>query len=131
MEILLAIHQGVGNMVWMFFLALGAWGLFRAIRGEGVDGNYIGAAYIGQGLFILQGILVAVLWFNGFNESLARPAIYALYIIFDLIFLPFIYFTVLQGDSSNRGQWVLAFATLFLFGMSLRLIAIGNEVPIA
>ena len=129
MEILIVLLEGISRMVWMFFLALGAWGLFRAIRGEGIDGNYIGAAYIGQGLFLLQGIIVALLWFNGFGQTMARPAIYVLYIIFDLIFLPFIYFTVLQGDSSNRGQWVLSFATLFLFGMSLRLIAIGNEIP--
>ncbi len=130
MQIITVLHEGIANMVWMFFLVLGAWGLFRAIRGEGIDGNYIGAVYIGQGLFVLQGIIGAILWFNGLDVALARPGIHVLYGIFVLIFLPFIYFTVLQGDSSNRGQWVMAFATLFLFGVSLRLIFTGGELPI-
>ena len=92
MQIITVLHEGIANMVWMFFLVLGAWGLFRAIRGEGIDGNYIGAVYIGQGLFVAQGIIGAILWFNGLDVALARPGIHALYGIFVLIFLPFIYF---------------------------------------
>lgn len=120
------LHDGVANMSWMFFLALGLWGLLRAIRGQGVDGSYLGAAAIGQGLYIVQGILGLLLVFF-FDVTFLRPGIYVLYLIFVMIFLPFIYFAVLQGDDSNRGQWVLTFASLFLFGVSLRLIGLVNE----
>lgn len=120
------LHDGVANMSWMFFLLLGLWGLLRAIRGEGVDGSYLGAAAIGQGLYIVQGILGLLLVFF-FDVTFLRPGIYVLYLIFVMIFLPFIYFAVLQGDDSNRGQWVLTFASLFLFGVSLRLIGLVNE----
>lgn len=130
MQFVTILHEGIANMTWIFFLVLGLWGLFRAIRGEGVDGSYLGAAAIGQGLFVLQTIIGAILWGYGLEVSLARPGIHALYGIFVLIFLPFIYYTVLRGDDSNRGQWVLAFATLFLFGVSLRLIFTGSELPL-
>ncbi len=43
-----------------------------------------------------------------------------------MVFLPFIYLSVLRGDDTNRAQWVLAFTTLFLFGIALR--AIGTAV---
>lgn len=128
MQLVTILHQGIANMTWMFFLILGAWGLYRAIRGETLDGGYLGAVIIGQVLFVLQAILGGILWFNNLDIALARPGIHALYGIFVLIFLPFIYFAVLQGDDSNRGQWVMAFATLFLFGVALRLIFTGTEV---
>lgn len=123
------LHDGVADMSWMFFLVLGLWGLYRGIRGESVDGSYLGAAAIGQGLFIIQGILGLLAVFV-FDVTFFRTGIYVLYLIFVMIFLPFIYFTVLEGDDSNRGQWVLAFASLFLFGVSLRLVGLINEAAL-
>lgn len=128
MQIITTLHQGISNMAWMYFLLIGVWGLYRAIRGLGADGNYLGAAALGQLLFVAQAVTGGFLWFNGLSVALARPGIHLLYGIFVLLFLPFMYYTVLKGDDSNRGQWVLAFTTLFLFGVSLRLISTGIEL---
>jgi uncharacterized membrane protein len=125
MGFVIVLHQGLSNMAWMFFLAIGLWGLVRAIRGQAVDGSYLGAVAIGQGLFLLQVIIGIVLWINGRLPDLARPEVHVLYGAFVIVFLPFIYFTALRGDDSNRGQWVLAFSNLFLFGIALRLITTG------
>ncbi len=114
------IHSGLSNATWIFFLVLGLWGLVRAIRGQGVDGNYLGTMAIGEGLYILQGILGTILWFGGLSGTLSRPSIHLLYGVFAIVFLPFVYFSWLHGDDSNRGQWVLALSTLFLFGIALR-----------
>jgi hypothetical protein len=119
------LHQGLGNTTWMFFLALGLWGLYRAIRGQSVDSSYLGAAAIGQLLFVVQVIVGGILWLNGRSTTMVRPDVHALYGGFVLVFLPFIYVVTLRGDTSNRGQWVLAFSTLFLFGVALRLITTG------
>jgi uncharacterized membrane protein len=119
------LHEGLSNMAWMFFLAIGLWGLVRAIRGQAVDGSYLGAVAIGQGLFLLQVVIGVILWVNGRLSALARPEVHVLYGAFVIVFLPFIYFTALRGDDSNRGQWVLAFSNLFLFGIALRLITTG------
>jgi uncharacterized membrane protein len=125
MEFVIVLHGGLSNMTWMFFLLLGLWGLVRAIRGRAVDGSYMGAMVIGQGLFWLQGIIGVVLWINGRLSGLLRSEVHILYGAFVIIFLPFIYFTTLRGDDSNRGQWVLAFSNLFLFGVTMRLIETG------
>lgn len=125
MATLLGIHGVLSNTTWLFFLVIGLWGLYRAIRGQSVNGNYLGAAFIGQSLFVLQAVLGAILWIGGGNASLQRPGIHLLYGVFALVFLPFIYISVLRGDDTNRAQWVLAFTTLFLFGIALRLITTG------
>ncbi|MCA9969194.1 MAG: hypothetical protein KC425_03210 [Anaerolineales bacterium] len=118
------IHQLLSNTIWLFFLIVGIWGLYRAIRGEAVDGNYLGSVAIGQILYFVQAILGILLYFF----AQARPAsgfMHWLYGTFSLIFIPFVYFVWLQSDDSNRAQWVLSFATLFMFGIALRSITTG------
>jgi hypothetical protein len=63
---------------------------------------------------------------GGGNLALARSGVHLLYGVFALVFLPFIYLSVLRGDDTNRAQWVLAFTTLFMFGIALR--SIGTAV---
>lgn len=123
MTTLAAIHGALSNTAWIFFLVLGLWGLFRAIRGRSVDGSYLGAVFIGQLIFVAQAVLGAILWIGGGSASMQRPGIHLLYGVFALVFLPFIYLSVLRGDDTNRAQWVLAFTTLFLFGIALRSIS--------
>jgi hypothetical protein len=125
MTIVAEIHRVLANTVWLFWLALGLWGLYRAVRGQGVDGSFVGAAAIGQGLFVLQAILGFILWFAGLDVMLQRPGIHLLYGVFSVVFPPFIYFVVLRDDDTNRAQWVLAFTALFMFGITLRSIATG------
>lgn len=117
------IHRGVSTAITMYFLILGIWGLIRAIRGQSVDGNYLGALVIIEILIIVQGVLGTVLWVAGNDANVVRFEIHLLYGVFGIIFLPFVYMVMLRGDTSNRGQWVLSFTTLFLFGIALRAIA--------
>lgn len=122
MSTLVTIHGALANTTWLFFLALGLWGLYRAIRGQAVNGSYLGAVAVGQILFTAQAVLGTILWLQGGDANLARSGIHLLYGVFALVFIPFIYLSVLRGDDTNRGQWVLAFATLFMFGIALRAI---------
>jgi hypothetical protein len=123
METIITIHGALSNTAWLFFLALGLWGLFRAIRGQSMGGSYLGAAFIGQMIFVMQAILGTVIWLGSGSGGMQRPGIHLLYGVFALVFLPFIYLSVLRGDDSNRAQWVMAFTTLFLFGIALRAIS--------
>ena len=123
MSTLIAIHSALSNTAWLFFLILGLWGLFRAIRGQSVNGNYLGAAFIGQMIFIVQAVLGTTLSIGGGLGDIGRPEIHVLYGVFALVFLPFVYVSLLRGDDTNRAQWVLAFTTLFLFGIALRSIS--------
>lgn len=123
MATVLTIHRALANTTWLFFLILGLWGLLRAARGRGVDANYLGAAFIGQMLFVVENVLGAAIWIGNRGLDMDRPEIHILYGVFALIFLPFVYVSVLRGDNTNRAQWVLAFTTLFLFGIALRSIS--------
>jgi heme A synthase len=126
MGIVVVVHSTLSNTVWLFFLALGLWGIYRAVRGQAVDGSYLGALAIGQALYIIQGILGGLLWLNGFLPNVGNPTMHILYGAFALVFLPFVYFVWLKGDDdSPQAQWVLALTTLFLFGVALRAIAVG------
>ena len=120
MEVVLTLHRGFTNMVTLYFLFMGVWGLFRAFRGQEVAGNYFGALIIGQVLLVLQIIIGGILYFDGRSATMTRPDVHFLYGAFVLIFLPFIYVAVLKGDDSNRGMWVWGFVCLFLFFMSYR-----------
>ncbi len=120
MGFVVLIHNQLSQMIWIYFLILGLWGLFRAVRKLAVDGNYMGALVIGQVLYVAQGVLGGLLWLNGNMAVVARPFMHILYGSFALVFLPFVFMVWLRGDDSNRGQWVLALTVLFLFGIALR-----------
>jgi len=123
MDTLILIHSRFSQTIVLYFLFLGIWGLYRAIRRYGVDGSYLGALVIGQVLYWLQGGMGAVLWAGGFIRDVARPEMHILYGAFALVFLPFVFLVGLKGDDSNRAQWVLALTTLFLFGVAERAIS--------
>ncbi|MCB8945267.1 MAG: hypothetical protein H6658_16090 [Ardenticatenaceae bacterium] len=124
MGTVLFVHVRLSNTIWLYFLAVGVWGLWRAIRGQGIEASYLGALVIGEVLYALQGVLGIVLWAGGLL-TVARPFMHVLYGAFALVFMPFVYFVWLQSDDTNRGQWVMALVTLFLFGIALRAIGTG------
>lgn len=121
METISALHGVLSNTAWLFFLVLGIWGVFRALRRNGVDASYLGALVIGEGIFVVQAVLGAILWFAG-----ERPGrgVHLLYGVFALVALPGL-FAYLKGDDSNQAQWYYAVATLFLFGVAFRAIGTG------
>lgn len=122
MEVISEIHQALSNTIWLFYLALGLWGLFRAIRRQPVDGSYLGAMVVIQIVVLLQGVLGGILYLDGLRP--VRSGVHILYGVFSIVFLPGM-FAYLRGDDSNRAQWVYALATLFMFGVALRAISTG------
>jgi hypothetical protein len=124
METIVTIHGALSRTVTLFFLILGLWGLFRALRKNSVTGSYMGALVIGEGLFVLQAILGLILLIGG---SAPARTVHLLYGVFALVALPGL-FAYMKGDDSNRAQWMYAILTLFLFGVSLRAIGTGAGV---
>ncbi len=116
METIVTLHARLANTVWLFLLILGLWSLLRAIRRDGVSGNFLGALAIAEVLIVVQVILGSLLWLSGRGGNITTPAMHILYAAFSLVFLPFVFLYWLRGDDSNRAQWVLTFAILFQFG---------------
>lgn len=122
MSVILQIHGVVSNSAVLFFLLLGIWGLFRAIRRQGVDGSYMGALVIGELIFVAQAVMGIILAIGGGVPG--RGNFHYLYGAFALVALPGL-FAYLRGDDSNLAQWYYGLATLFLFGIALRAIGTG------
>lgn len=122
MDAVYALHRGFTNTAVLYFLILGVWGMYRAIRGRAVESNYLGALVIAQILLTVNVVLGGLLWLNGRNASMSRFDVHVLYGAFVLIFLPFVYAVLLRGDDSNRGQWVWGFVNLFMFLLMPRFI---------
>lgn len=116
MDVIVTVHARFANTVWLFLLILGLWSLWRAIRGQGVSGNFLGALAVGEIMIVVQAALGVLLWLSGHGINIGEPAIHYLYAAFSLVFLPFVFLYWLRGDDSNRAQWVLTFAVLFQFG---------------
>ena len=106
----------------MFYLIVGLWGLYRAIRRQPVNGSYLGALVVIQIVVVVQGLLGGYLHLQGGRPE--RSGIHILYGLFAIVFIPGM-FAYLRGDDSNRAQWVYALCTLFMVGVSLRAISTG------
>jgi hypothetical protein len=121
MSFIFDLHSVLSQTTMLFFLILGVWGIFRAIRKNMVDGSYMGALVIGEVLFVLQAVLGLILWLGG-----GRPGrtVHILYGVFALVALPGL-FAYLKGDDSNQAQWYYAILTFFLFGVALRAISVA------
>lgn len=118
MEIIQLLDDRLTFATQLFFFALGLWGFIRAVRGYSVDGNYIGALFVGEFLFVALVVLDVVLWFGGIVPE--RASLHYLYALFAVLLVPFIYASVLKGEDSNQAQWIYTFATFFLFGIAAR-----------
>jgi hypothetical protein len=113
------LHRVLSNTLWMFYLAIGLWGLYRAIRGMSVDGSFFGAVAVIQIVIVVQALLGGILYLGGARPG--RELVHYLYAAFGIVFLPGL-FAYLRGDTSNRAQWMFAFGALFMFGVILRII---------
>ena len=80
------IHGVLSNTAVLFFLLLGIWGVYRAIRRYSVDGSYLGALVIGELIFVLQAVLGIILAIGG--SSPGRGVIHYIYGAFALVALP-------------------------------------------
>lgn len=121
MDIVINLHRVLSNTTWLFFLLIGIWGMYRAIRSYGVDGSYLGAMAVGEILFVVQALLGVILLFGSASPG---RSVHLLYGVFAVVAMPGL-FAYLRGDDSNNAQWAYAIMTLFLFGVALRAIGTG------
>ena len=112
------LHIIFSRAIWMFYLVLGIWGLYRAVRQEVVGGDYLGAMAVIQLFVVIQSLVGLVLWVGGARPG--RVFDHLLYAAFAVVFLPGL-FAYQRGDDSNNAQWLFALACLFMFGVALRL----------
>jgi heme A synthase len=119
MNVVGELHRALANTIWMFYLFMGVWGIYRAIRREPVNGSYFGAIAVIQIVVVVQVLMGGVLYLSGLRPG--RELIHYLYGAFGVVFLPGL-FAYLKGDDTNSAQWLFALASLFMFGVIRRII---------
>ncbi len=122
MTLLSTIDGLLTTVIQTYFLLLGIYGVYRAIRGYALDGSYTAALLIGEGLFILSLLFDLILWIGDIRPE--RAGLHYLYAIFATLLMPFIYTSVIRGEESNASQWIFSFVSLFLWLLVDRLVVI-------
>ena len=115
-EIFVGLHRTMANMINLYPLIVGVWGLFNFFRKQPPDGNFSGAVAIGAGLFAVEGLVGLVLLLIGATPN---RSIHVLYGIAIVLVLPGI-FAFTRGSNSTRESLLYGLGMLFIWGMADR-----------
>jgi heme A synthase len=115
------LHVLIARAMVLYYLLLGLWGLFLAVRRGEFDSAYRGALLIGLGLGIVQVLAGLVLVVLGTRP---RDDLHYLYGLSVIVTLPLVH----QYLARRRLSAPLAYglASLFMMGLSLRGITTGG-----
>jgi hypothetical protein len=123
------IHAGLANTAVLFIGILGVWALLLRFRARPLDGAWYGAAMVGELLLIAQGVIGAMLYFQGFGVLLARPFLHILYGVVAVITLPAAYTYFGQLEDEKVKSVAMAVACIFLWGILQRANQVVYFVP--
>jgi len=114
------IHGRLANTAMIFIAVLGIWALILRIRSKPLDGNWYGAAIIGELLIIGQAIIGTWIYLQGLGAALPRPYLHILYGLVAVLSLPaaYGYFSLLEDENVQTVAMVLV--CFFLWGILLR-----------
>jgi len=114
------VHVLIARAMVLYYLLLGLWGLFLAVRRAEFDAAYRGALIIGVGLGVAQLLVGVVLFFLGTRP---RDDLHYLYGLSVIVALPLVH----QYLSGRRIRPTLAYGLgcLFMMGLALRGITTG------
>ena len=117
-SILAGVHGTLSNMIALYSLLVGIWGVINFLRRQPPDGNYNGALVIGVALFILQGLLGVILVLTG-----AQPAqgLHFLYGVTIVLTIPAI-FAFTRGSNTVRDSFLYGAGMIFIWGLAQRAV---------
>jgi len=84
------IHASLAQSATIFMGVLSVWTVYYAVRNKELDGNWYGAAVIGELLMLAQFSLGFYIYFTG-DHDLPRPFLHILYAVATVITLPAAY----------------------------------------
>ena len=129
MAALLQLHAGLANTAVLFIAAIGLWALALRFLSRPLNASWFGAAVVGELLLVAQGVIGAVLYFQGLNAALPRPFMHVLYGIVAIVTLPaaYSYFGNLEDDKVKT--LAMALTCAFLWGILLRATGVATSPP--
>lgn len=122
MEATASIHHTLYNMVSLYTLIVGVWGLVNYARHRAPDGNYNGALAVAVGLFVVEAVVGIILQFMGASPS---RSIHWLYGVTIVITIPAIFFFT-RGRNSARESFLYGIGMIFIWGLAERALETGR-----
>lgn len=116
------LHGRLALTAVFYTLVMAGWALVLALRGRGLDGNYLGAIVIGELLLVLQVLLGLFLMLRG--AGVERTWLHILYGALAALIWPFL-FTYTRRQPGRRESILFAAGSLFLWGLILRAAETG------
>jgi CDP-diglyceride synthetase len=112
----------MATTVMLFMVAVGLWGMFSFARGQVLSGSIAGALAIGQMLVMLQALLGAVLYLDGFRTT---TVVHYLYGITAVLVTPFVW-SYVKERHPRQALFFYSVTALFIAGLAIRGITTGS-----
>ena len=125
----LIMHSRLASSAAFFTFAMGVWGVMSFLRGQPLDGSYLGAVAIGEGLIVVEALLGA---FRMINTGIAPGRwVHFLYGTLAALVWPFLYTYIKQADAMEASEeldprvesLLFAAGSFFLWGLVMRAIS--------
>jgi heme A synthase len=113
---LVEAHRTLANMVAIYALLTGIWGVMTYLRRQPPDSNYNGALAIGVGLFIVEGLIGLILMLTGLQPARGLHFLYGVTI---MITIPGI-FAITRGSNTVRESMLYGAGMIFIWGLAQR-----------
>jgi hypothetical protein len=126
---LIEIHARLSTTATLFMAALALWALWLRIRTKPLDGNWLGAAVIGELVLVAQMAIGFYLYAQGNGAALPRPFLHILYGIVAVITLPAAYGYFNSLEDENVKTLAMAATCAFLWGIILRAAQVSQLAP--
>jgi heme A synthase len=115
---LVGAHTTFSNMIAIYALLTGFWGVLNFLRRRPPDGNYNGALAIGVGLFVLQGLVGVILVLTGVQPAQGLHFLYGVTIV---LTIPAI-FAFTRGSNTVRDSMLYGVGMIFIWGLAQRAV---------
>ncbi|MFZ1754471.1 MAG: hypothetical protein WBO46_10675 [Caldilineaceae bacterium] len=121
------IHIGLAQSATLFMIALGVWAIILRIRSRPLDGNWFGAAAVGEILMVAQFAIGFILYGQGLGDNLPRVFVHILYGAIAVITLPAAYAYLSKLEDENVKSILFAIVCFFLMEVVIRarVVALG------
>lgn len=113
---LIEAHRTLSNMIGIYTLVVGIWGVVNAIRRVPPDGNFNGALVLAVAVFVIEGVLGMLLVLLGLTPA---RTVHFLYGVTILLTIPAI-FAFTRGRNSSRESLLYGLGMLFIAGLNDR-----------
>jgi hypothetical protein len=122
MTFLVDAHHTLANMVALYALIVGAWGLLNFLRRAAPNGNYNGALALGLALFVIEGLVGVILVATG---QVPARWVHFLYGVTIALTLPAI-FAFTRGSNTTRESLLYGLGMIFIWGLAERASETGH-----